>query len=203
MAIALFAALVSGCGGPAATGVSSPTPTDAPLRSTAEPSPTMRAIDAFIYWAIDRGPIGSPDGQRLVYLFGVGDVRGPVKLIAPDGTIAGEAAMMGSGIFDASSCLSRFGGKQSGVAVIGLLVMTASAQAAFLSDPAAYRAQVEIVPPVALAAPVIVRLQDSGCRPIRSSGSGLASGSRSRPRRRGHPGTARLQGCLRGCSCRR
>lgn len=163
--ISLLAALLIGCGAPGVASPSLPIPTR-PLPSTTAPSQTPRAIDGFIYWAVDRGPVGSPDAQRLVYVFGVGDVRGPVKLLAPDGSVVGEAGMMGSGIFDASSCLSRVGSKEAGVVVIGLLVMSAATQAAFLADPMAFRAQIDIVPPVALAAPVIVRLRDTGCRPL-------------------------------------
>lgn len=89
-----------------------------------------------------------------------------MKLVAPDGSVVGEAGVMGSGIFDGSSCLSRVGSKQTGVAVIGHLVMTAAAQAAFLADPGAYRADVDVGLIKPGAGHVILRLEDTGCRPL-------------------------------------
>lgn len=52
-------------------------PSDAPARSTGAPSVSPRAVGGVIYWAVDRGPVGSPEDQRLVYVFGVGDLRDP------------------------------------------------------------------------------------------------------------------------------
>ncbi|HEV2251304.1 MAG TPA: hypothetical protein VGT60_12450 [Candidatus Limnocylindria bacterium] len=146
--------------------VTPPPPSDIPARSTGAPSASPRAVDGVIYWAVDRGPVGSPVDQRLVYAFGVGDLRGPVKLLAPDGSVVGEAAVMGSGIFDASSCLSRVGSKQRGVVVIGPVIMTAAAQTAFLADPAAYRADVDAGFMKPGAGHVVLRLEDTGCRPL-------------------------------------
>ncbi|MDQ6859364.1 MAG: hypothetical protein M3Z65_10245 [Chloroflexota bacterium] len=166
MAIVCMALAVA-CSAPTAN--ASPTitlPADRLSRSTPSPSVTARVGDGVIYWAIDRGPVGSPDDRRLIYVFGVGDLRGPVALLGPDGSIVGEAQVMGSGIFDASSCLSRVGSKQTGVVVIGHVVMTAAAQTAFLADPSAYRADVDVGSLRPGAGRVLLRLEDTGCRPI-------------------------------------
>lgn len=156
--------------GPPATASATPesaSPTVATTPTTAiAPSPIPTAGSDSIYWALDRGPEGTPDQERLrVYVFGVLDLHGSVKLLAPDGSVAGTAGVMGSGIFSPDSCVSRFGGKVNGFIPIGVVQMADTAQAAFLALPTAYRAEVDRSARTPGASSVIVRLVDSGCRP--------------------------------------
>jgi photosystem II stability/assembly factor-like uncharacterized protein len=161
-------------------------PTDQPV--TAIPSITTasygpasltraaRTVDAMIYWALDRGPEQSPEQDKLrVYLFGVGDTNGSAKLLALDGSVVGEAAVMGSGIFSTDSCVSRVASKQSGVLPIGVIRMTDAARAAFLANPNAYRAEVDLGMMRSGARGIIARLVDSGCRPLPLSMSPTSS----------------------------
>jgi len=128
-------------------------------------SSTPGIADRSLLWALDRGPEGTPDQSRLrVYVFGVGELRGPVKLIAPNGAVVGQAAVMGSGIFNADSCVSREASKAKGVDVIGAIEMTDAAQSSFLADPALYRAAVDLGQITPGAGTVTVRLADTGCR---------------------------------------
>jgi hypothetical protein len=160
----LVAAIVFG----ACSSTPSASPTSAPASATATITlqPTATAVPGFIYWALDRGPEGTPDQDRLrLYLFVVRDFAGAVKLIAPDGSVAGTAGVLGSGIFSADSCVVRVPNKDSDVRLIGIVQMTAAAQAAFLSSPATYYAEIDRTSTNTNNGTVVVRLVDSGCRP--------------------------------------
>ena len=138
-----------------------------PTASPTTASPTTRAAASAILWALDRGPDLTPDHDRLrVYLFGVGDLRGNVRLLDPAGATAADVGMMGSGIFGANSCVSRVSSKAEGITVIGAVTWSDLAQAAFLANPASYRAEVDLGSITPGAGRVIARLQDSGCRPM-------------------------------------
>ncbi len=164
---AVLMASVIGCGTPAATaGPSLPLQTGTPARSIAAASPTPRVVEGAVLWALDRGPELTPDQDRLrVYLFATEDLSGNVRLIAPGGSTAAEVGIMGSGIFSADSCVSRVSTKQNGVRTIGAVQWSDAAQVAFLANPTAYRADVDLGFIKPGAGHVIARLADSGCRP--------------------------------------
>jgi hypothetical protein len=120
-----------------------------------------------IYWALDRGPEGTPDQARLrVYLFAPRGEAGVVTLRAPDGSVAGRAPVMGSGVFTDASCVARVPRERGVLSVVGPVQMDAAAQAAFLADPTAYRAEVDqqglgVPRPKQFDLPLV----DTGCRP--------------------------------------
>jgi hypothetical protein len=163
----LVVALIIGCGARLAESEASHAlATDTPSRSTGDPSPTPRLVDGAILWALDRGPELTPDQARLrVYLFGVGDLRGGVRLLGPDGTTLAEVGVMGSGVFSADSCVSRLSNKENGITAIGAVPWTDTAQTAFLANPTAYRADVDLGYIRPGAGHALARLEDSGCRP--------------------------------------
>jgi hypothetical protein len=162
--VSLLTVFVIGCGAPAVT---SALPSDTPSRATLGTSPTPAVVDGAILWALDRGPELTPDQAKLrVYLFGVGDLRGQVRLLGADGAVVAEVGIMGSGIFSAESCMARVSSKTSGITAIGTVPWSDTAQAAFLADPAGYRAEVDLGTIRPGAGRVIARLADSGCRPL-------------------------------------
>jgi hypothetical protein len=166
--VALGACSSTPSAGPPVTASSTPNaiPTATPTVAIT-PSPIPTADGDAVYWALDRGPEGTPDQARLrVYVFGVLDLQGPVTLFAPDGSVAGTAPVMGSGMFSAASCVSRVPGiPRNGLIAIGVVQMSEAAQAAFLARPTAYRAEVDRSQRTPGAGSVVVRLVDSGCRP--------------------------------------
>ena len=96
---------------------------------------------------IGEPPSASP---RVADLFGVGELRGNLTLLAPDGTTVADLGIMGSGIFSPDSCVSRVSTKANGITAVGAVPWSDATQAAFLANPAGR---------------VIVRLEDCGCRP--------------------------------------
>jgi hypothetical protein len=168
LCIAALCLLLAACSPNPAASPASSTPSAASVPTAtvaAAPSPTPIAA-GFIYWALDRGPEGTPDQDRLrIYLFVVRDLVGPVKLLAQDGSVVGTADLLGSGIFSTDSCVARVPNVEKEARLIGIVQMTAEAQAAFLANPTTYRAQVDRTFATPAAGSVVYRLVDSGCRP--------------------------------------
>jgi hypothetical protein len=133
------------------------------------PSPTAAPeAEAAVYWAIDHGPVGTPDeGGLWVYLFANRENVGVITLIAPDGAAAGKANVMGSGIFTDQSCVSSIPTNQPALRVVGRVIMTKTAQEQFIANPSGYTADVDqnglgLTNPRRFELP----LADSGCRPL-------------------------------------
>jgi DNA-binding CsgD family transcriptional regulator len=143
---------------------------DLPAEPTATSVPAASAPpEEAIYWALDHHSDGTPSQTRLrLYLFALPGEAGVVTLRAPDGSTAGRAPIMGSGIFGEASCVSRVSKDWPGlITVVGpVFEMTADALAAFLANPGAYRAEVDqrdlgMTNPKQFDLPLV----DTGCRP--------------------------------------
>jgi hypothetical protein len=156
---------------PAASGRRSPGATATVAAGSPSPTPTLPASPisaATIFWALDRGPEETPgqDQQRLYLFAPAGDV-GVVTVVAPNGTAAGRAPVMGSGIFSATSCVVRVPQNDPALRVIGAVVMDQETLAAFLRAPTTFTAEVDqggLGMPNPRQFPA--RLVDIGCRPV-------------------------------------
>jgi hypothetical protein len=166
--IAALCLLLAACSPNPAASPASSTPRAASVPTAIPavgPSPTPIAV-GFIYWALDRGPEGTPDQASLrIYLFVVRDLVGPVRLLAQDGSVVGTADVLGSGIFSTDSCVARVPKVEKEARLIGIVQMTADAQAAFLANPTTYRVQVDRTFATPAVGSAVYRLVDSGCRP--------------------------------------
>ena len=134
------------------------------------PTPTITPTAAeasAIYWALDRGPLGTQNQENLrIYVFATAANVGVVTIRTPGGEAAGVAQVLGSGMFSEDSCTARVPGQFRALRLIGIVVMADAARDAFLANPSGYTADVDqrelgLPNPRQFSSP----LADSGCRP--------------------------------------